>query len=61
MLGRNAAADVIEKYGTADLKSIVYGEGFKVKVMHPWHSSYEDVYAHPLIFVPRDGFSARFT
>ena len=53
MIGRDAAARVIAKHGTSDLKKIVKAEGLVVKTLHPWRARYEDAYVYPHIFVPR--------
>ena len=53
MIGREMAAQVIEKHGT-DLRSIVQQEGLVVREHHPWNARFQEAFIYPQIFVPKD-------
>ena len=60
MLGCDAAERVIAKQGTSDLRTIVRSEGLLVETRLPWHARFDDLFAYPLILVPKDLSSADF-
>ena len=52
MIGRRKAAEVVDRYGTNDLRLIVESEMLNVRTMDPWDDAFEDIFVHPTIFVP---------
>ena len=53
MIGREAAARLIAKHKTSDLRTLVSKEGLVVKPRYPWNARFEEAFVYPFIFVPR--------
>ena len=53
MIGREAAAQLIAKHKTSDLRTLVKKEGLVVKTRYPWKARFEEAFVYPFIFVPR--------
>ncbi len=54
MIGKDTAAQVIKKFRTNDLLTIIRIEGLEIRNRHPWQAGFEDAYVYPVIYLPKD-------